>query len=224
MEIMMSRSSILAVALLASLTTATAEAQVCEGRPGRAAGNVALSAAFASGSDASQFGVGITGLGSAAYGSASIGSISYEDFSGSTTAIGGSLGYQLAVGATGRAQLCPYFGVEFGFGPNDIGGTGIDLSARAFSAGLSWGFRAVESGDFNMIPTIGAGFGSTSVKLTDGVDELTESDTYGQVHLGLGMVFAKRFSIAPSVSIPVGLEGADPTFGITLSLSLGKSP
>lgn len=217
----MNRMSPLVIAALATLAITGAEAQTCEGRPGRGAGNVVLGAGFTSGDDASQFSVGISGLGTSAYGGASIGSISYDNVSGSTTTVGGDLGYQLAAGTTGRAQLCPWFGVEFGFGPNDIEGTGVDLSIRSFSAGLSWGFRAVESADFAMIPSLSAGVASASVKLSDGVDELTESDTFGQIGLGIGFVFAKQFSIKPSITIPVGLEGADARLGVSASLAVG---
>lgn len=217
----MIRMSALALAVLTGLAVSTAEAQVCEGRPGPAAGNIALSAGYMSGNDASQMSVGITALGTSAYGGASIGSISYDDFSGSTTAVGASLGYQLALGTTGRAQICPFAIGEIGFGPSDINGSGIDASTRAFGAGLSWGFRATESAEFSLIPTISAGVAYSAVTLTDGVDDLTESDTFGQVRVGLGMVIAKRLAIVPSVIIPVGVEGADPMFGIALSLSVG---
>lgn len=218
----MSRIPLAAFVLLATLAAA-AEAQVCEGQPGRAAGNFALGAAFSSGNDASQFSAGITGIGKAVYGGASVGSIDYDGFSGSTTTVGGAVGYQLAVGTTGRAQLCPVVTATLGFGPNDIAGTGIDASARSFTAGLAWGFRATESADLSMIPTFGASFARSSVTFTDGVDDLTESDTYGQLSLGLGFVFARRFGITPAVMIPVGLEGADPMFALSARLALGGS-
>jgi hypothetical protein len=217
----MNRTSIVALAVLASVAISSADAQTCEGRPGRAAGNVLLGAGFTSGDDATQFSAGVTGLGANVYGGASLGTISYDDFSGSTTTVGGAMGYQLAVGTTGRAQICPWVGADFGFGPKDIEGTGIDASARAISAGLTWGFRASESPDFAMIPTFGAGVVSSELKLTDGVDDFTESETFGQVTLGVGLLFARQFSVKPFVLIPVGLEGANASFGISASLAVG---
>lgn len=57
---------------------------------------------------------------------------------------------------------------------------------------------------------IGAGYIYSSVKLEGFGEELTESDTYGAVELGLGLIISKTLSLRPSVTIPVGLEGADP--------------
>jgi len=216
------RHALTAVLLVGLLAAAPASAQVCAGRPGADVGNVLLGAGYSSANGTSGFDVGITGLGERAFGAATIGSISYDDFSGSTTMVGGSLGYQLSVGTSGRAQLCPTFSGALGFGPNDIEGTGVDASTRSVGAGVTWGFRATESADFALIPTIGAGVAYASVKLTDGVDELTESDSYGLIDVGLGIVLGRQFAATPFITIPVGLEGADPTIGLTISLSIGK--
>ena len=214
----------LVASLLATMIAAAPSlAQVCEGRPGADAGNVLLGAGYSAGSGAKEFGVGVTGLGARAYGGATVGSVSYDDFSGSTTTLSGSVGYQLPVGSSARAQLCPYLHGGFGFGPNDIGGTGIDLSARTLGAGVSWGFRATQSSGFGLFPTVSAGFAYYSVKLTDGVDDLTQSDAYGQIGLGLGFVFSRQFAVRPAITIPVGLEGADPILGVAISLSVGRT-
>lgn len=216
------RYAFTAAAFATVLVASPSLAQVCEGRPGADAGKVQLGAGFSAGNAAKEFGVGVSGLGERAYGGATLGSVSYDDFSGSTTTIGGSVGYQLAVGSSGRAQLCPFFRAALGFGPNDIAGLGVDLSTRGVGAGISWGFRATQSADFGLIPTIGAGFSYASVKLSDGVDDLTESDTYGQLGIGLGFIFGRQFAVQPTVTIPLGLEGADPIVGVTISLSLGS--
>jgi hypothetical protein len=163
----------------------------------------------------------VTGLGERAYGGGSIGSVSYDDLSGSTTSLGAWVGYQLPMGTSGRSQLCPFFTGGLGLGPNDIEGSGIDASTRGFSAGVSWGMRAVQSNDFSLFPTIGAGIAFSSFKLTDGVDSIEESDTYVQLGFGLGLVLGRQFTVRPSVTIPLGLEGADPVFSVQISLSLG---
>lgn len=216
--------TIAAAALLAAVPFTVAESQTCEGRPGRTVGKFAVDAGFSSGNDATQFAVGVTGLSTTTYGGVTVGSIDYDGFGGSTTTLGGNLGYQLPMGTTGRAQLCPFLEGAFGFGPNNIGGLGIDISTRDAAAGLVWGYRAKESDDFTLIPTIGAGFAYAAVTFSDGTDDLTESETFGMLRVGLGMVLAKRLSISPTVMIPVGLEDADPMVGVTLSLMLGGKP
>ena len=80
---------------------------------------------------------------------------------------------------------------------------------------------AAESPGFAMIPSFAAGVVSSAVKLTDGVDDITESDTFGQLSLGVGLLFARQFTVKPFVLIPVGLEGANASFGISANLAVG---
>ena len=213
----------LTIALLATALTASPSlAQLCEGRPGADAGSAQLGAGVAVGNRAREFGVSISALGKRAYGAASVGSVSFNDFTGTATSYGVAVGYQLAVGASGRAQLCPFVSGSLGFGPKDIRGTGVDLSTRGAGAGLAWGFRAARSLEFGLVPTISAAFGSSSATLTDGVDDLTESKTFGQLGIGLGFMFGQQFAVRPAAIIPLGLEGADPVVELTISLTLGS--
>jgi len=210
--------------ILALLIGSTAAAQVCEGRPGSSAGRVALGATFATDNSSSELGVGITGLGAGAYGGATLSRVTYDEFSGSTTAIGGTAGYQVAVGSTARSQLCPFVSGVLGFGPNDIEGTGVDASATAFDAGIAWGTVASQSRDVTLIPTVSAAVAYASIKLSDGVSDFTVSDTYGLLKLGLGVALGRQFAVTPSITVPLGLDDADPILGVHLSLYLGKSP
>ncbi len=210
------------LSILMGLVGSTAGAQVCEGRPGSSAGRVALGAAFATANGASELGVGITGLGTGAYGGATVGRVTYDDFSGSTTTVGATVGYQVAVGSAGRAQLCPFLTGQLGFGPNDIEGTGVDASVRNLGAGVTWGIVASQSEDVTLIPTVSAGVASASIKFSDGVSDITLSDTYGQLRFGLGVAFGRQFAVTPSIIVPLGLDDSDPVLGVNVSLYLRR--
>ncbi len=62
---------------------------------------------------------------------------------------------------------------------------------------------------------------TTSLKLTDGVDPIKESDSGGSLIFGLGIVIGRQFTVRPSVTIPFGFENTDPSFGVMASLSVG---
>jgi hypothetical protein len=49
-----------------------------------------------------------------------------------------------------------------------------------------------------------------------------DSEGYGALTLGTGLVFASRYSLNPTVTIPVGLSGADPSFGLVASIHFGR--
>lgn len=212
------------LALAAALVPSAVQAQVCLGRPSHEAGNIQLGGGYSGAQGVSQFGVSAAGLSRVAFGQASLGSISYDDFDGSTLVIGASGGYRLPIGSSGNAELCPVVGGFLGMGPNDIEGSGVDASLRGANVGVSLGYRLSSGADVAVIPTFSAGFAYSSFKLTDGTDSLEDSDTYGIVGMGVGLVLGRQVTALPSVSIPLGLEDSDPVLGITFILSLGRRP
>lgn len=196
-------------------------AQTCAGRPGADAGAAQVGGQFESATGGSTFGVGAGGIGRQMFGAATLSSTSYDDFDGSTLSIGGFVGYQLSLGTPGKAQLCPTASASLGFGPNDIEGLGVDASTRSASFGAAFGFRASQSPQFTLIPTADFSLVYSSIKLTDGVDSIEDSDSFGLLSLGVGLILGRQFSAHPYVAIPFGLEGADPSFGVTFALAVG---
>jgi hypothetical protein len=118
-------------------------------------------------------------------------------------------------------QVCPVVGGGLGFGPNNIEGSGIDLSTRGADVGLSVGASMLESPIFDLVPFAGLSlvFGSATLRAGDG-SSLTDSQTYGSADIGVGLVISRILTLKPSVSIPFGLQGADASFGVGLSLHL----
>jgi hypothetical protein len=212
----------LAVAAAMILVTAEASAQVCSGGLGRDAGAFQLGGSYSSTKGSSTLLGSATGIGERAFGSAGVGTISYDDFAGSTTALGGVVGYQVPVGNGGRAQLCPTAELTLGFGPKDIEGSGVDASSNSLGLGLSVGYAVQSSSQVSVIPFASAGFARTSFKLSYEGESESVSDSFGVIGFGVGLVINKQFVIRPNVSIPVGLEDSDPIVGIGVVLALGQ--
>lgn len=220
----MSAPNLIAATLfLYGLFATTTYAQVCNGTPGVRAGNAILGAGYSKSDGANGFELTLAALGTQAFWRAGIGLVNYDAFSGSTVVLGGSTGYQLPIGATGDAQLCPYVSGSLGFGPNDINGSGTDMSTQAIGAGISAGSIVLKAQYLSLIPSVDFGYMYSRAALKNGTNEISESETYGSLGIGLGIVLAQRLTIRPSITIPVGLKEAENVFGINMFLSL-KAP
>jgi len=202
-------------AAAAVLVPRAAFTQVCLAQPSLIAGKatVLVNGTFADGSDS------FTGTarfaGSQLFGDVSAGVSSYDEFDGSSFLLGGALGGQIAPTAGSSLRLCPIANVQFGFGPNDIGGSGVDMSQQAFGAGVGIGGIAMRSQSFQLIPAGGVQLAWARAKLNGEGVSISDSETYGIISGGLGFALPNTLTITPSLSIPVGLENGDTSFGLT---------
>jgi hypothetical protein len=202
--------------------TAQAAAQTCVGMPSFSSGQMQIAGGgqFADGGNSfgGTFGYGVPkGL----YGKAGIGTTSYDGFDGSSLDLSVGGGYQVPLHASRVAELCPVASLSIGSGPKDILGTGVDMSSRTFAAGASVGALLGRNPQLRFVPNASFQFANSRVKLDDGTDSASDSQTYGLLSLGTGFVFNSRFSLNPSISIPVGLDGADASFGLIGAMNFG---
>jgi hypothetical protein len=221
MESYMQRT-ILTVAAVAFLQTAAA-AQTCEGRPLFAAGGTQVGAGVEFADGANSFGGGIgMGASTGVYGRAVIGTTSYDNL-GSSFNVGGAIGYQVPMGRTRALQLCPVGSFNFELGPNDIEDTGFDVSGRSAQFGIMLGTALPSGATVAILPNGGLSFAYAKAKIedSDGEAVLEGSESYGILNLGLGFVFNSRVGLTPTVAIPLGLEGSEATFGLSVALNFG---
>lgn len=212
--------TVVAATLFLALPSA-AFAQTCLGNPSFANGHLQLAADVSTNKDATAFGVGVGGGSESLFGAAQVGGVTYDAFDGSTLLVGGSLGYQVPVSSTGSAMICPVLSGAYGFGPNDVDGLGTDLQTRALNFGLSLGFNALRAERLRVVPAISAGF-VYAASVFDGVGgSSTLDDTYGVAGITLGLVLNDQLAIRPTVSLPFGLDGAEPSYGIGFTLNYG---
>jgi hypothetical protein len=200
-----------------------AAAQACAGMPSFSSGpmQVAAASSFADGvsSLGGTFGYGVpNGL----YGKAGIGTTSYDAFNGSSFDFGVGGGYQIPLQTSRKAELCPIASLSFGSGPNDVIGSGLDISTRNFAFGAAVGALVGNSSQMQILPNASFQFANTRLKIADGTSSESGSESYGLLTLGTGFVFNSRFSLNPSISIPVGLSGSDASFGLGGAINFGR--
>ena len=73
-----------------------------------------------------------------------------------------------------------------------------------------------------ILPNAAFQFANTRATIDDGTTSTSGSESYGLLTLGTGFVFHSRFSVNPSISIPVGLDGSSTSFGLGGAINFGR--
>lgn len=200
-----------------------AAAQACVGMPSFSSGPMQLAAAgsFTDGSNSfgTTFGYGVPkGL----YGKAGIGTTSYDALDGSSFDFGVAGGYQVRLQSSRKAEVCPIASLSFGSGPNDVVGTGVDMSSRNLAFGAALGAPVGNNPQMQILPNASFQFANTRVTADDGTTSDSASESYALLTLGTGFVFNSRFSLNPSISLPIGLDGSDASFSLGGAIQFGR--
>ena len=207
-----------AISLAAGLLPEGLAAQTCFGHGSYDVGRYQLMADAVRGNSAQGFsataGVGSFGF----FGMLGVGRVTYDNYPGHTTSVGGVLGFQIDATPSGRASICPFGTVSYGFGPEDIDGAGTNVLMQTVTGGLSLGAEVVRRERFSLVPAAGLGFAysRTVFRTTDG--DVQDSSPYGIADFGLGFVIDRRVAIRPFVSRPFGLEDAEASVGVSVSM------
>ena len=168
----MRRTLLLSLVLPLSLLTTKAVAQTCVGMPSFASGQMQIAGGGSFADGTSSFG-GTFGYGTpkALYGKAGIGTTSYDGFDGSSFDLSVGGGYQVPLQTSRTAELCPIASLSIGSGPNDIVGSGVDMSSRTFALGASVGALVGHSTQVRILPNASFQFANTRVSLDDGTTQ-----------------------------------------------------
>ena len=200
-----------------------AAAQTCVGMPSFSSGQmqVAASTTFADGANSfgGSFGYGVP---KSFYGKAGLGTTSYDGLDGSSLDLSVGGGYQIPVQMSRTAELCPVANLSFGSGPDDIAGSGVDMSSRTFSLGAAFGTQVGSSPQMQILPNASFQFANTRLSMDDGTESISGSESYALLTLGTGFIFNQRYSLSPSVSLPMGLEGSDASFSVAGAIHFGR--
>jgi hypothetical protein len=219
----MRRSFVVSLALLA-IVRSPAVAQSCEGLASFTAGPMQVAGNAQFGDLANTWGGSFTyGLPSGAYAGADLSTTSFDGIDQSSLGIGAHAGYQMKLGRTGKVNLCPVARLALGMGPDDEAAE-INSSSTDVHFGLALGTEMGANPRLRILPTAGLGLQYSKAKVEDtgSGSTLEGSDTYGLARIGVGLVFNQQFSVRPSVDIPLGLEGSDPAFGLTVGYNFGS--
>ena len=218
----MHRSLVVSLALLA-MVGAPAAAQTCQGLASFSTGQMQTTANATFGNGMDTFGATIGyGQPGSAFGSFGVGTTSIDAFSASSFDVGVAGGYQMTAGKAKKIALCPVANFGFGMGPKNVGGSGVDMSRTMGGMGVTLGTSLPGSPQMQIVPTGGLGLAYLKVKADNGTTSNSASDTYGLLNLGVGFVFSSQIAIRPLISIPLGLNGGETTFGLTGSYNFGK--
>jgi hypothetical protein len=198
-------------------------AQTCTGMPSFSAGQMQVTAGGAFEDGASSFG-GTFGYGvpKSFYGKAGLGTTSYDGFDGSSLDFGLGGGYQIPLQSSRAMEVCPVASLSIGSGPNDVLGTDVDMSTRTFAFGAAMGAHVGNNPQLQIVPTASFQFANTRVSMDDGTDSASGSESYAMLTLGTGFVFNSRYSLNPSISLPIGFEGRDASFGLAGAIHFGR--
>ena len=210
------------VAALALVAASTAEAQLCAGTASYTTGKLQVGGQMLSNDDYSSYGVGLNlGTARGLYGGAQIGSNDYDFIDESGMWIGAAGGYQMRPARQGF-QICPVASLNLGMGPDDIQGSGVDMSARQFSAGAIIGMVAHRARNFQIIPTGGLSIVNWNVTMDSPAGSESESDTFFALDLGAGLLFNQVWTIRPMLSIPFGADDRDESIALGVSYNFGR--
>lgn len=210
--------SSVAICVGTMLAAQPAAAQICSGAPtlqGTRSLNVSSGASFFDGGKT--YGASFTAGSNWLVG----GGFGYTDFDDTTLSlktISGSAGWEYEDGSGFAA--CPNLGASYGFG---LELSGVDLTSWTISPGVSLGYEAVVSQTLSVVPTGSGSLVYQDLNADAGIGgEASESETYGMIGLGLGLIVNDLFGFGPSVSFPVGLDGGDTRFGLSATVGIGN--
>lgn len=217
------------VAAAALVMATVADAQVCLGVASFAEGPVRAGVGVEVGNDATAFG-GQLGFGASVgfFATGSVARVEFDESDESATTFGANAGYSFDISPAGTSarsiELCPTVGfgylnpLEF---TDPIFGD-IELSSRSFSVGLSIGGVLSSTASMAFLPSLGIDYVSERTTIEAAGDEESETDGYGVIDLGMGLVFSRRITVRPAVLFPLGLEDVDPSFNIGVSVNFGR--
>jgi hypothetical protein len=109
-------------------------------------------------------------------------------------------------------------------GPNNAFNSGVERSRRSAQLGLTFGAELTPQRRWNVIPTFAVSYAFQRDQAEDaaGAVLFRIDDAYALAQIGMGLVFKSTLSLRPSVDLPLGLSGGEPSVGLTVGYSLGK--
>lgn len=213
-----------AVVVLAGMLTFARDgrAQSCLGNASFASGAVRLgvSGTF---TDGSNLYAGELALGApnGAFVSGSGGSTSHTNGAGTNSVIGATVGLEVAVAP--RVSFCPLLHYTHTSYPDvSFGNAVVTTTGDALGFGGALGATTTVTPNLDVIPYVSAEYvhATTTASEVD-LGSQTESQGYGIIAVGAGLVINKVITFRPSVSRPIGFTGAKTSVAVGVSINFG---
>jgi hypothetical protein len=200
---------LLIVTALTACVAASAEAQLCAGSASFSAGRMraGVGAEFPAGGKA--YGAGLTwGHQSGAYFGGQLTRLDPTGAAESATDFRANVGYETSFDGLGKTRFCPtgHFGITSL--PNNQEGV------THFGLGGTFGQVLSSSDDMTLAPSLGLGWVHYS---SGGV-----SDSWLEATVGAGFIFNRDVTFTPMLRLPLNQDGAEATFGFSVSYNFGR--
>ncbi|MGH9163557.1 MAG: hypothetical protein ACRD2X_26675 [Vicinamibacteraceae bacterium] len=205
--------STVAVVLFGMATSASAQTCAGYGSFREHGGQIGVGGGFSSGSQG--LAVTASGGGEQLFGTASFAASGFDNIDGALVSLGGGVGSDIAVDASRRVYVCPTVGAAFVTG--DL--NGMDISGFNVESGGRIGIIAGQTPTVDVIPTVGGRVVYARTKSEFLFFEDTVTQTYGLADIGVGFVFNRRYALVPMVSIPIGVDDSNVSFGVNLGIN-----
>lgn len=217
----MRRKTIMLAAAMAFAPVAFAGAQVCTGSLDLANAPMQVGADLGIHDGANSY-VGSFGMSTRSnwFGALGIGTVSYEGDE-SSTLFGVRAGRQLAglSFAKGKVKACPTGSFTYESGPS-VGD--IDFSSNQLKLGLAVGGELSNSPQISVRPTGTASLARLAYSVESPFGDESDSEIGLMLDLGVGFVFNRNISLIPSLSLPVGFDGAEESLNIAVAFGFGR--
>jgi hypothetical protein len=206
------------------LGPAAAEAQLCRGTAPFSTGPVRIGAGMQFTEGAKMFNANLAfGASKGLFGGVTVGQASYDDLDEKAKAYGAHVGYEAAIGTTGKAGMCPFASIDLNDGPDlDFFGSTAELSGRQIALGISFGGIAGASPSLQVVPFGSLAYAQGRAEITfNGTTETSTQDA-GILILGVGFVVNTTVTVQPTLMRAFGIEDSDPVYGVGVTLNLGR--
>jgi hypothetical protein len=142
-----------------------------------------------------------------------VGGAAVQDRTGSGTATGifGTAGVERAMGAEKKFFVCPIAHVLFGFAEG--------VKSLTLSFGGQVGFVATKAGNTQLVPTFGGSFNIVRASFSGGG---SETEPYGAVQGGIGLLFDETKSLTPMIAFAFHEGGSRTQFIVVFSMKVGQ--
>jgi hypothetical protein len=219
------RRTLIASLILLATAQLPAQAQTCMGLASFRAAPIQVSASGQFSQLTSTFGGSIGyGIPFSLYGGVGISTTSSNGDVAQRLGLSARAGYQLELSAGGQIQVCPNARLALGMGPNDDA-AGVERLGRVAAIGMNVGAVFPATPQMKVVPSAGLAYAyaKEQAENTAGATLFEISDHYALAEVGVGILLSSNISVRPNVEIPLGLEGGEPVFGLTLGYNFGGS-
>ena len=215
----MTRKFLIVTALVAG-AAATAEAQICAGTAPFAAGHMRVGAVADFPEGMKTYGGEFAwGHQSGGYVAGSLSRLSIDNTELSALRLGTHAGYEMSTASMPKLRFCPIASLGYTNGPNE---EPFETTMLDYSLGAAAGAVLPAGDNIAIVPSAALSLTGARVKVTDGTNEISASDSWLQARLAAGIVINRAFTIAPVVTLPFE-DGRDATFGFAASYNFGRS-